>query len=153
MIAGALASGIHVFGITVALSTVLWRGVALRHVADGRPEALASALRADNIWGFSALLMWGSGLWRAFGGLEKGITFYEHNGLFFIKLGVLAVMMLLESVPMLSLIRWRLRRADAVDFDVDIARRLSAVSLAEASLIVLVIFVAPFMARGAWMLS
>jgi putative membrane protein len=160
MFGAAFASGLHIFGVAVALASVTWRGVALLRASDADSDgavvqrASDQALRADNIWGVSALMMWGSGLMRAFGGLEKGALFYEHNGLFFVKLGALALMMCVELVPMVVLLRWRLRRRRQPSFQDPVwARRLAFISFAEAAVVIGVLFLAPFMARGAWMLS
>jgi putative membrane protein len=159
MLAPALASAVHIVGIAVALSAVFLRGRALRAVAAGNRAALANAFRCDNAWGISALLLLSSGLLRAFGGLEKGTNFYLHNGAFLVKLGLLAAVGVLELWPMVTLIAWRVRekrQQPLAASELELARRagqFGAISLTQAVLVLAIVFVAPFMARGALMFA
>ncbi len=155
MLSSALASACHVFGIAIALGSIYLRARAFFDVAGGDRAALARAFRADNAWGISALLVIGSGVARAFGGLEKGTYFYTHNYAFMLKLTLFAVVVLLEVWPMVTLVRWRiaLGRGRVVD---DVVLRAHAavfarISAVEAALVAVLIVVAPFMARAAWM--
>ena len=89
-----------------------------------------------------------TGLLRAFGGLEKGSAFYLASHLFWLKMGLFLLVVALEIWPMLTLIRWRsaLRRGGTPDTSA--ARGLYAVTHAEMALVVVMVFVAAFMARG-----
>ena len=84
-----------------------------------------------------------------FGGKETG--FYWHNGFFWMKLALFGLVFALELTPMTTFIRVRSarRRGMALPrFSVEAYRRINS---AEAHLVVLIVFVAAFMARGAWL--
>ena len=84
-----------------------------------------------------------------FGGREP--SFYWRNGLFWVKLGLFGLVFALELAPMTTFIRVRIaqRRGAALPaFPVDTYRRINATEL---WLVVAIVFVAAFMARGAWM--
>ena len=72
---------------------------------------LSGVFLADSLWGLAALLWVTTGLWRAFGGLEKGSAFYLGSTAFWIKMTLLGLILVLEVWPMVTLIRWRLARA------------------------------------------
>ncbi|WP_048911058.1 DUF2214 family protein, partial [Burkholderia mallei] len=57
----------------------------------------------DAIWGVSALVLIMTGIVRAFGGFEKGGDYYLHAPLFHLKMGALALILVLELVPPNSL--------------------------------------------------
>ena len=110
--------------------------------------SLARVFLADTLWGIAALLWIGSGVWRAFGGLEKGTAYYVHDKPFNVKMALLVVILLLEVWPMITLIRWRTqaRRGSAVDLQV--APVLARVSYVQAALVILMVFAATAVARG-----
>ncbi|HRF81974.1 MAG TPA: DUF2214 family protein, partial [Flavobacteriales bacterium] len=65
---------LHLFALSIGIAAVYarWRGLrALRG-----PEGLAAVFHADNWYGLAAMLWIGTGLVRAFGGLEKGTAYY-----------------------------------------------------------------------------
>ena len=111
-------------------------------------EGLARVFVADSLWGVAALLWIATGLWRVFGGFEKGTFYYGHDQAFQAKMGLLVLILLLEIWPMATLIRWRiqLRRGPAVDTHT--APLLARVSYAQAGLVVLMVFAATAVARG-----
>ncbi|MDP2341745.1 MAG: DUF2214 family protein [Deltaproteobacteria bacterium] len=143
--------------VVLSVSSVFLRGRAYALVGAGQREALPAALRADNAWGIAALILWPSGLMRAFGGLEKGESFYLHNGAFILKMSLFAVVVALELWPMFTQIVWRVRDKQGRPVDDDVlfstARKFRSISFVQAALLVTMIFVAPFMARGALMFS
>jgi hypothetical protein len=51
------------------------------------------------VWGIAAVLWIGTGLVRAFGGLEKGSAYYLHNHLFWTKMGLLGLILVLRAEP------------------------------------------------------
>jgi putative membrane protein len=112
------------------------------------PGGLARLFAADSAWGLAALLWVSTGALRAFAGLEKGTAFYVASSLFWTKLGLFLLIVLLEVWPMVTFIRWRgaLRRGRAPD--TSSATTLYAVNHVELVLVVVVVFVASFMARG-----
>src|SRR5262249_32635315 len=107
-------------------------------------------LAADNAWGIAAILWIVSGLLRVFYG-GKETSFYWRNGFFWVRLGLFAVVFVLELAPMTTFIRVRVARGKHVAiprFPVDTYRRINA---AEFTLVIAIVVVAAFMARGAWL--
>jgi putative membrane protein len=136
----AIFSALHVLALGIGLGAIVLRARAL-----GRHD-LPAALRADNAWGASALLWLGSGLARAFGGLEKGTDWYLQNHMFWLKMALFLGVLLLELVPMVTLVRWRMGRGAVGDpATMDRFARLSRI---EVALTVAIPFVAAAMARG-----
>ena len=94
-------------------------------------------------------MLWlATGLLRAFGGLEKGSAYYLHSRLFWFKMALFAAVVLLEIRPMVTLIRWRIAERAGRKPDTSSARALYVISHIEMALVVLIVFVASFMARG-----
>ncbi len=148
IVVAALLSAIHLLTLALGLGAVFMRGRAL-----GRPldeSGWQRLLAADNAWGLAAALWIASGLGRVFfGGKEPG--FYWHNGLFWLKLGLFGVVFALELAPMMTFIRVRTARrrgAPLPAFSTAAYRRINALEL---TLVVVMVFVAAFMARGVWL--
>ena len=148
MVISALLSAIHVLTLALGLGAVVARGRALSTSLD--EAGWSRLLAADNLWGAAAGLWIASGLGRVFlGGKEP--SFYWHNGLFWVKLALFGLVFALELTPMMTFIRVRSarRRGKALPrFSVPTFRRINAV---EVALVVTIVFVAAFMARGAWL--
>jgi putative membrane protein len=144
--AAAIVSALHVLALAIGLPAIWFRGRALRTPLDA--AGLRRLFAADTVWGIAAGLWLATGLLRAFAGLEKGTPFYLHSRLFWTKLALFALVVVIETWPMLTFIRWRadVRRGRAPD--TSSARRLYAISHAEMALVVIIVFVAAFMARG-----
>jgi putative membrane protein len=145
-VVSAIASALHVLALALGLPAVYLRGRALRGRLDA--EGLRRLFAADSVWGVAALLWLATGLLRAFGGLEKGTGFYTGSSLFWTKLGLFALVGALEVWPMMTLIRWRglVKRGRAPDTAA--APALYRVTHAQMALVVVIVFVASFMARG-----
>jgi putative membrane protein len=120
--------------------------MALRGPLDA--TRLRSVFYADNGWGIAALLSISTGLWRAFGGLEKGSAYYLQNHLFLAKLGLYAAVFLLELWPMTTLIRWRQRLKRGQEIDTSRAGAFATISRIEAALLIVMVLLAVSMARG-----
>jgi putative membrane protein len=103
---------------------------------------------ADTWWGIAAILWIGTGLARAFGGLEKGSLYYIHNYLFRAKMTGLVIILLLEIAPMLALIRWRTQVARNIAPDTHSAGTYATISTIQACLVVRMVLAATAMARG-----
>jgi putative membrane protein len=148
VITSALLSAIHVLTLALGLGAVFLRGKALAGPLDD--AGWRRLLAADNAWGVAAALWIASGLARMFFG-GKETVFYWRNGFFWIKMTLFAIVFLLELKPMTTFIRVRSAQrsgANLPQFSVDALRRINA---AELRLIVVIVFVAAFMARGAWL--
>ncbi|WP_250862510.1 DUF2214 family protein, partial [Caballeronia sp. INML3] len=72
---------------------------------------LRDVFRSDSVWGITAIVLIVTGLMRAFGGFEKGGSYYLHEPLFHLKMTALVLILLIEVSPMLALIRWRVTLA------------------------------------------
>jgi putative membrane protein len=146
MIIRWLFAAVHLLGLGIGLGSVWARGQALRGKLD--EAGLRRVFYADNWWGISALLLIGTGLARAFGGLEKGSAYYLHNHLFLTKMALLGLILVLEIGPMLALIRWRLQVRRGERPDTRLATRFAGISSLQAVLLALMVLAATGMARG-----
>jgi putative membrane protein len=113
-------------------------------------DGLKDVFFADNLWGLAALLWLGTGLWRAFGGLEKGTEFYLGDTAFLIKMALFVVVVMLEIKPMVTLIKWRIRYAKRQTIDLSSARLLSQITYVELLLLIPIVLMAAAVARGIW---
>jgi putative membrane protein len=148
MIVAACLSAIHVLALALGLGSVFVRGRALAGVLD--ETGWRRLLAADSAWGGAAGLWLVSGLGRVFFG-GKETAFYWRNGFFWVKMLLFAIVFVLELAPMMTFIRVRAaRRSDQPlpRFPLEVYRRINSVEIA---LVVTIVFVAAFMARGAWL--
>jgi putative membrane protein len=146
--ASALLSALHVLTLAIGLGAIVERGRALAGPLDA--AGWKRLLAADNLWGAAAGLWIVTGVRRVFFG-GKSPAFYWHNGFFWVKLALFALVSALEIAPMVTFIpvrSVRRRGAPLPQFPVDLFRRIN---LAETVLVVTIVFVAAFMARGAWL--
>jgi putative membrane protein len=142
----AVVSALHVLALAIGLPSIFLRGRALKGPLDA--GGLRRVFAADNAWGVAALLWIVTGLLRAFAGLEKGTAFYLQSTLFWVKMALFALVLVLEARPMTTFIRWRLQVGRGQTPDTASARTLYTISHIELALVVLMAFVAAFMARG-----
>ncbi|WLI43010.1 DUF2214 family protein [Pseudomonas beijingensis] len=147
MLAHWSLAAIHLLAFALGFWAVLTRGTALRRLAGG-VDAVRSVLVADNLWGLSALVLLVTGGMRAFGGYEKGTDYYLHQPLFHLKMTLLLLILLLEIVPMIALIKWRMALGKGTAIDPSKAGRLARISHIEALLLILMVVAATGMARG-----
>lgn len=148
MVVASLLSAIHLLTLALGLGAVFLRGRALAQPLDD--AGWRRLLAADNAWGAAAALWIASGLGRVFFG-GKETSFYWRNGFFWVKLALFAIVFVLELRPMMTFIRVRAARrqhAPLPSFSAEQYRRLNAI---EFALVIAIVFVATFMARGAWM--
>lgn len=148
MVLAALLSAIHVIAFGIGLGSVFARGRALAGRLDD--AGWKRLLAADTLWGVAAGLWIASGVARLFYG-GKHPDFYWSNGLLWVKLALFALVFVLEMTPMRTFMRARaaLSRGEPMpQFPVERFRRINNIELA---LVVAIVFVAAFMARGAWL--
>jgi putative membrane protein len=146
MILRWLLTTFHLLALPLGLGAVWARSRGLtraRSAAD-----LSRVFVADNLWGLAAGLWIVTGLWRAFGGLEKGTQYYVNNRVFYVKMGLLVLILLLEIWPMTSLIRWRIAVRRGQSIDLTSAPAFARISQLQAALVVLMVFAATALARG-----
>ena len=143
-----IVAALHLLALGIGLGAIWWRALALR--GEINPENVKRVLYADNLWGVAALLWISTGLARAFAGLEKGSAYYLSNYAFWIKMGLLALILLLEVWPASTWVNWRIRLARGQQVEIDPGRKrlFSYISFIQSGLIVSMIFAATAMARG-----
>ena len=107
-------------------------------------------LAADNLWGAAAGLWIATGVARVFYG-GKDPAFYWHNGLFWVKLALFLLVFALEVKPMITFIRVRSARRRGTALPPFSAPAYRLINAAQLALVVGIVFVAAFMARGAWL--
>ena len=146
MTARWLAASFHLLALGIGLGAVWARGRALRSSLDA--GTLRQVFFADTLWGIAAVLWISTGLWRLIAGLEKGTGYYLQNHIFLTKMALLALVLLLEIRPMITLIRWRMTVSRGEVPDTRAAPLLARISFVQAWLIVLMVFAAAAMARG-----
>jgi putative membrane protein len=146
MTARWLAASLHLLALGIGLGAVWTRGRALRSSLDA--GTLRQVFLADLLWGLAAVLWISTGLWRLLAGLEKGTGYYLQNHLFMTKMALLALVLLLEIRPMITLIRWRKTVSRGEAPDTRAAPLLARISFVQAWLIVLMVLAAAGMARG-----
>lgn len=142
----AIVAAVHYLALALGLPSLFLRGRALKGPLDR--EGLRRLFAADTVWGVAALLWLVTGLLRAFGGLEKGSEFYLASRLFWLKLALFSLVVVLEVWPMVTLIRWRRAAGGGGTPDTSAARALFHLNHVELALVVVIVFVASFMARG-----
>lgn len=148
MIVAACLSAIHVLALALGLGSVFVRGRALAGALD--ETGWRRLLAADSAWGAAAGLWIVSGLGRVFFS-GKETAFYWRNGFFWVKMLLFAIVFVLELAPMMTFIRVRAARRSGRPlprFPLEAYRRINSVEIA---LVVTIVFIAAFMARGAWL--
>jgi putative membrane protein len=133
----------HLLALGIGLGAVWTRARSLGGSLE--PSAVKRALAADSWWGVAAGLWLVTGLWRLFASTEKSTSYYMSNHVFFAKMGLFALVFLLELWPMITLIRWR---RGAVRPDGARAKRIATISYLECLLVMAIVFAAVTMARG-----
>ena len=141
---------LHLLALGVGLGAIYARARALDRIDS--VDSLRRAFAADSWWGVAAVLWIGTGLWRALAGTEKASTYYWSNQVFLAKMGLLALVLLLEIWPMITLTRWRIgvRRATIAPLPAlaATAKRIARISDVQTLLIVAMVAAAVLMARG-----
>lgn len=137
---------LHILTFGIGFYAIWSRANALNRIRDVR--GLSEVFNADNLWGIAALLWIATGIWRAFGGLEKGSHYYLHSNTFIAKMALFLFVFILEIKPMFTLIQWRIRKRKKEAIDLSLARLLSLLSYFELGLITIIVFLATAIARG-----
>jgi putative membrane protein len=90
-----LLAALHLLGFGIALGPIWARSRAPWGTLD--TAGLRRVFLADNWWGVSAIVLIGTGLVRAFGGLEKGTSYYLGNHFFLTKMALVVVIVFLAT--------------------------------------------------------
>lgn len=146
MILRLLVAWLHLLALPIGLGAVWARSRALRVVRSSAD--LPRVFSADSVWGIAAALWLVTGLMRVFMSMDKSTSYYLHNRVFYAKMGLFLVILLLEILPMITLVRWRIavRRGTSIDTTSSLA--LARISQVEVVLVILIVFVATALARG-----
>jgi uncharacterized membrane protein len=138
---------LHLLALSVGLAGVWARARALRDSLRDPEDhgALRRAFIGDSWWGVAAGLWLITGLWRLLAGTEKSTSYYLANHVFYLKMGLFLAILALEVWPMMTLIRWRTKRATPNPRD---AGRIEVISYVECALVVAMVAAAVTMARG-----
>lgn len=141
-----LLAAIHLLALPIGMGAVFARGQAFQKLSS--ENGFQRVFVADNLWGISALLWITTGLLRAFGGYEKGSTYYLNNTVFWVKMGLLLLILILEIMPMINLIRWRIKVLRNKPINTASAPAFARISFVQAGLVILMVLAATAMARG-----
>jgi len=146
MILSWLIASLHLLALPIGLGGVWIRGRALSAAPDA--AALRRAFTAGIAWDAAVVVWILTGAWRAFGGLEKGTTYYLSQPMFHLKLGLVVMVVLLEFWPTATLIRWRLEQKRGKTVAAAAAPIIVLISRIQAAMVLATIFVATALARG-----
>src|ERR1041385_7076387 len=141
-----ILAALHLLALMIGFAAIVRRAAALQDILDVR--GVRRVLRADNWWGFAALLWLATGLARLLLGTEKPTAYYVASPHFWAEMGLFLLVIVLEIAPMAGLIGWRLALRRGVVPDTRLASRYAALSILEALLVILLVFVATALARG-----
>ena len=142
---------LHLLALGIGLGAIYARARATNGLNES-PGALSRAFAADTWWGVAAVLWILTGLWRAIAGTEKTPTYYVTNHVFFAKMGLLGVILLLEIWPMVTLIKWRVSSRAGILPSPDVfaarGKRIARISDVQTLLVIAMVVAAVLMARG-----
>ena len=113
-----------------------------------------SVLRMDALYGIAATVVLVVGLLRVFY-TEKGAAYYFASGSFLAKLALFIVVALLSIYPTIKFLSWRaaLRAQRPPMLDARVLRTIRKILHLELTLLVVILLLAPMMARGIWFLG
>ena len=136
----------HLLALGIGMGAVWARGRALRGPLDD--AGLKNVFYFDNWYGIAALIWIVTGVWRAFGGLEKGTDYYLHSRSFLIKMVIYLLLAALETWPMIVLIKWRMRLEKGLAIDTGKAKLFARFSEIETFGLTCMVLAATSMSRG-----
>jgi len=139
-------AAVHLLALGIGLGAVWSRARALR----GMPDAgdIRRAIVADSWWGAAFALWLVTGLWRLLGSVEKPVGYYMDNHFFFMKMGFLGLILILEIWPIVTLMRWRRELAAGRTPDTSASGKIGTISMLETALVIAMVGAAAAMARG-----
>ena len=141
-----LFAWLHLFALGIGLGAVWARARALHAPLDA--AGLRRVFHADSWWAVAGALWIGTGLVRMIGGLEKGTDYYLRNHVFWTKMALLLVLLVLEIRPAVTMARWRTQLARGAQPDTTPAERFARISYLQVVLVVLMVLAATAVARG-----
>ena len=147
MSARLLLAWLHLLALGIGLAGVWARARALRDSLRDPEDhgALRRAFIGDAWWGVAAGVWLVTGLWRLFAGTEKSTSYYFVNHVFYLKMALFLTVVGLEAWPMMTLMRWRSKKASPNPRD---AGRIEVISYVQCAFVVAIVLAAVSMARG-----
>jgi putative membrane protein len=147
MILNSIMATLHHIAAFAVTATLVYEFVAFRKnltVHEAR-----RILHIDTTYGISAAVLIIVGLLRVYF-FEKGSEFYTNNSMYWIKMGLFIIVGLLSIYPTVRFLKWRanLKEDKAPEFTDDEYKKIRLFVHLELVGIVLILFVAPLMARG-----
>lgn len=138
----ALLASVHHLFVFALVAVLFAELVMIGGVADvGRMRQLA---KLDSSYGLLSMGVIAAGFLRAIYG-AKGWSYYSHNHMFWLKIGLFIIVGLLSIVPTVRLIRWR---KESTLPDVSTLQATRQWILAELTVLALIPIAAILMARG-----
>lgn len=147
MLISSIMATLHHIAAFAVTATLVYEFVAFRKnltVHEAR-----RILGVDTAYGISAAVVIIAGLLRVFY-FEKGSAFYLNNTMYWIKMGLFIIVGLLSIYPTIRFLKWRtnLKEDKAPEFSDDEFKKIRLLIHLELVGILLILFVAPLMARG-----
>jgi len=139
-------AALHLIALGIGLGAVWARARGFRGRLDA--DGLRRVFAADAWWGIAFGLWLATGLVRLLTGLEKSTGYYMRSDSFWVKMALLGLILALETWPMSTLIRWRIRLGRGETVDTSSAATFATISTVQALLVVAMVFDAIAMARG-----
>lgn len=146
MLIRSIIAAVHLLGLGIGLGAVWARARVLKGELDAR--GLRRVFQADSWWAAAAAIWISTGLARAFGGLEKGSDYYLGNHLFWAKMTLLVVILVMEVRAIVTIGRWRRDVKKGSQPDTRLAPTLARISSIQAIIVIVMVFLATAMARG-----
>ena len=137
---------IHYVAVMLLIASLLGEHLALKQELTAAEAGTLQ--RLDIIYGGSAALVLVTGIMRMY--LEKGTTYYLHNGAFHALLSVFVVVALLSIYPTVVFLRWRAqtRAGRGQELAGGQFKKLQMILRLEMALVLLAPFFATWMAHG-----
>lgn len=143
----AILAVLHLVCLPLGVAALFMRAWALSRLESGKD--LKRLFFWDNSYGAVAFLWIATGLYRAFGGTEKGSSYYLGNHVFWLKVLLIVGLLVVELRPMILFVRWRLKAEPGeIALASAIRRQLLNHHWIEFSLLVGIVICASAMARG-----
>ena len=147
MILNSLMATLHHIAAFAVTATLVYEFVAFRKnlsVHEAR-----RILLIDTAYGISAGILIIVGLLRVYY-FEKGSAFYVNNTMYWVKMGLFILVGLLSIYPTIRFLKWRpaLKEDKAPEISDDEFKKIRLFVHLELACILLILFVAPMMARG-----
>jgi len=139
-------AAVHLLSLALGVFALSSRSRALARAASN--AELGPVFFWDGAYGAVAIAWLGSGLWRAFGGVEKGTDYYLSNHAFWTKMLLLAALLAVEGFLAVTFVRFRLLVKKGETVPLANKARLVRLHHVELWLVLGMIVMATLMARG-----